>query len=575
MSIVLVDFCKAKNIQHLATMIGCEDQLIDGLLASESREEFYCKLHIPKKNIKRLSAFREVWKAKSIELAKAQKSLLRCFENFAKTKLDGRYPHPASHGFISKRSIITNARVHVGRKYLLRLDIHEYFNSISSQAIFEFLRKIGIGEVVANGITALTTINNSLGQGINTSPLFANLVSLDLDEELNQLASEFKCLYTRYADDLSFSGENEVPPKDRIQAVLTKYGFRLSPDKCKYSKNGQAHFVTGLSISNSNGPFVPKKFKHRLRQELHYAEKYGIQGHSDRTNYFSVMQCINSIDGRINFLKSVEPQRGLMLRTRWYEILSKEDLLPNYKYAVERVFLRKVSFYVDETVFKLGKNSVMGLALVITELPEKIRASLEEITQKLLADPYVVGDKEALQEKGLHFTENSDDMRLKAVQEISKLPFQAYVAYKTLDDKNDSAEYKKTYLELLKILVSERLGNDFSSKCSISIEQNPQINKTEIKTVFTNTIDELKVMKTITSEECPTKLDVNVVGKTDKCLALADYTLGAIRYYLTKPDTDYLRAWFERLRDHVRLIYDLDNQKRYTRKNPLVSNLEQ
>jgi RNA-directed DNA polymerase len=339
MTNILVDFGNAQNIKHLATMIGCDDRLINDLLASETKKEFYIKRHIPKKNknMRQSGAFREVWEADSLELAKAQKSLLRCFEDYATNKFDGKYPHPSSHGFIPKRSIITNARVHLGSKYLLRLDIHEYFNSISSEALSTFFTNIGLHKDVANGITALTTIDNCLGQGINSSPLFANLMCLDLDEELGQLASEYDCHYTRYADDLAFSGDRNVPPIDRIKSVLRKSGFRLSPDKRKYSKNGQAHFVTGLSISNKNGPFVPKKFKHRLRQELHYAEKYGIKDHSNRTNYFSVMQCINSIDGRINFLKSVEPNLGFKLRALWYEILSKEDLSPDYQYAVKRV----------------------------------------------------------------------------------------------------------------------------------------------------------------------------------------------------------------------------------------------
>jgi hypothetical protein len=147
------------------------------------------------------------------------------------------------------------------------------------------------------------------------------------------------------------------------------------------------------------------------------------------------------------------------------------------QYAVKRVFTRTVSFYLDETVFELGSKSVMGVALIITELPNEIRASLEEITQRLIADPFVVGNKSALQSNGLHFTENSDDMRLRAFEGIAKLPFQAYVAYKNLNNKNDSAEYKDTYLELLKTLVNERLGNDFSSKCSIYIEENSKITR--------------------------------------------------------------------------------------------------
>ena len=432
MSITVVDFREAKNITQLAVKIGCDEALIYELLNSENPKEFYYEIALPKKNKKRKEECRTVWRAATSELANVQKTLLKKFEDFV-LDIDEKYPHAACHGFVSGRSIASNARVHLGKKFLLRADITNFFESITSKMLMRFLESIGMNETVSEGIVALTTVNGYLGQGINASPLFANLICLELDDALEKMAGKYNCCYSRYADDLSFSSDDDLflirdELKDELSSELKKHQFELSESKFRISKNGQAHFVTGLSISDPNGPHVPKKFKRKLKQELYYMKKYGIQNHSIAVGYSAIDHCLNNIDGRINFTKSIEPELGSQMKEIWHDLLEKEGLWPDYQNTNHKIYhIRFGHCFIDESVFEMEDGTkALALALVFTDNPEKVSNSISELEEQIALDDYSTADKKKLHKKGFHFAEDHPDTCTKLVEKMSELPIQSY-----------------------------------------------------------------------------------------------------------------------------------------------------
>lgn len=202
---------------------------------------------------------------------------------------DTLYTLPATdhaHGFVPGRSIVTNARLHVGRQWVVTLDIKDFFPSITSRQVRTALDGLGREPEVLSAITRLLTRHGRLPQGAPTSPHVANLVAEELDHRLARSASGRGWIYTRYADDLTFSGDS--PPKglvDEVEALLSDHGFRAARGKTRVMGRDQRQGVTGLVVNDRVR--LPKPQRRRLRAMLHQAEIIGdaaaldpvLQGH--------------------------------------------------------------------------------------------------------------------------------------------------------------------------------------------------------------------------------------------------------------------------------------------------------
>lgn len=122
--------------------------------------------------------------------------------------------HPAATGFERGRSIVDNARPHVGRQLVVKMDVVDFFPNTSAVRIEHYFRRIGWSRRVAAELTRLTTEDGALPQGAPTSPRLSNLVNHGLDARLAGLARSFGACYTRYADDITFSFGNEARTHD-------------------------------------------------------------------------------------------------------------------------------------------------------------------------------------------------------------------------------------------------------------------------------------------------------------------------------------------------------------------------
>lgn len=190
-------------------------------------------------------------------------------------------PSPV-HGFIPKRDIFTNARPHLPSKNLMVLDIKDFFPSIKQKQIRHIFKELGFPVKVTNRLTGLCTLEGRLPQGAPTSPALANIIFSPFDIEIINVAKEWDCEYTRYADDLIFSGNMKFTKKDmlRIVKLIEEAGFHINAKKSRIIGSGGRQIVAGLVVNEKGLP--PRNKRMKWRATFHQAslnpEKYRGDG---------------------------------------------------------------------------------------------------------------------------------------------------------------------------------------------------------------------------------------------------------------------------------------------------------
>ena len=204
--------------------------------------------------------------------------------------------HGKSHGFLAGRSIATNAAAHVASKIILKVDLKDFFPTVTFRRAKGIFRKAGYRDQVAtlmalicteapreiverDGKTYYVALGpRCLPQGAPTSPAITNTLCLRLDRRLTALATKLGWRYTRYADDLTFSLPEAHKEKPRLGALLGSIGrvandegFRVHPSKTRIARSGQRQKVTGLVVNGSGAPRVPRALKRQIRAAIHNA----------------------------------------------------------------------------------------------------------------------------------------------------------------------------------------------------------------------------------------------------------------------------------------------------------------
>ncbi|MEU7868148.1 reverse transcriptase family protein [Dactylosporangium sp. NPDC049140] len=285
-----------------------------------------------KSSAERLRHYRYTWIGS--RLIEAPKPALRGLQRRLLDELLGRVPvHPAAHGFVPGRSVHTFAAPHAGRALVVRLDLAAFFPSIAVRRVYGLFRTIGYPEPVAHTLAALCTTSTPfdvarsavlraphLPQGAPTSPALANLCVFRLDRRLTGLAAAFGARYTRYADDLAFSGSFRPSPLiEAVTAVVADEGFRVNPAKTRVRGRGDRQRLAGLVVNDS--PAVARAEYDRLRAVLHSAARDGLEaanrdGHPDFAAHLA---------GRIAWVGAGRPARAAKLR-ELYRAVAATDL---------------------------------------------------------------------------------------------------------------------------------------------------------------------------------------------------------------------------------------------------------
>ena len=180
------------NFHHFAAIFSFPPSLLGAMI--NEPEAFYRSFVIPKK-----TGGSRVIEAPYPTLLIIQQWLLKNILHNVKMS-------DSAHGYIQLRSIVTHAKNHVLQDKLLKIDIKKFFPSISSRRIYTIFRNMGYSKSISYIFTNICCKNNELPQGAATSPYLSNVVMLELDRQLSATANEANLIYSRYADDLAFSG---------------------------------------------------------------------------------------------------------------------------------------------------------------------------------------------------------------------------------------------------------------------------------------------------------------------------------------------------------------------------------
>jgi RNA-directed DNA polymerase len=242
-----------------------------------------------------------------------------------------------------------NAERHNAAKWLVKLDITDFFESISERQVFHVFSAIGYPALLAFHLTRLCTkvavrslkyrkrrwktrafgrygfhANRFLGhlpQGAPTSPMLANLVCVALDKEMQSLADRFNCTYSRYADDIVFSALSMTRAVAteviRLASVIAgNFGFSRNRQKTHVATPGSRRIVTGLLVDGSE-PKLTREFKQTICIHLYHARTKGIHGHCARRGFRSLLGFKAHLDGLIKYAEHIEPAFGSACRTEF------------------------------------------------------------------------------------------------------------------------------------------------------------------------------------------------------------------------------------------------------------------
>jgi RNA-directed DNA polymerase len=222
----------------------------------------------------------------------APMQLLKELQSAVAALLETKYkPRSCVYGYVKERNILGNAKRHEGKRWVLRIDLKDFFPSINFGRVRGMLlaKPFEFNEEVATTVAQLCCHENELPQGSPASPTISNIICRGLDHDLLKLAIANKCHYTRYCDDIVFSTQLKLFPKvlaiqrdgkivvgERLLATIVENGFVVNEEKVHLRSRMQRQIVTGLIVNDRAN--VPRKLTRELRMVLHLWRKLGSSG---------------------------------------------------------------------------------------------------------------------------------------------------------------------------------------------------------------------------------------------------------------------------------------------------------
>lgn len=221
--------------------------------------------------------------------------------------------HPAATGFRCKMSISDNVRPHLGKPYVLKTDIHDFFGSIRSLRVRKMFENMGYPSKIARVLAALCCVRRCLPQGASTSPALSNIISYEMDKKLAALATEYNLVYTRYADDLTFSGD--VFPAQQIlpliKQIIREEKFEINHKKTRFLSGHKRKIITGVSISSGVKLTIPKAKKREIRKNVHFILTKGLAEHQRRIGSHDPAY-LKRLIGTLCYWRSIEPDNAYL-----------------------------------------------------------------------------------------------------------------------------------------------------------------------------------------------------------------------------------------------------------------------
>lgn len=221
---------------------------------------------------------------------------LKAFQSWVlRSILDKLSSSEHSKGFEKNTSILDNASPHVGSNYVLTIDLEDFFPSIKVEKVYSIFYSIGYNKLISSVLASVCTFDGRLPQGAPTSPKLANLICAKLDARLYGYAGPRGIVYTRYADDITFSAQTAqriYKAKAFINTVIVDEGFSVNNRKTKISGTQRQKRITGLIVSEHHAGIGRQKYR-EMRVKLH--------------RFFSgIDHDVNHINGMLAFIYDVD-----------------------------------------------------------------------------------------------------------------------------------------------------------------------------------------------------------------------------------------------------------------------------
>lgn len=286
------------------TLSGSDDELRKKFLALTTRVSVAQLLDVPLKQLtyhlyivndsKRYTKFTAAKKSGGIREIQAPATALKIIQRKLNQVLQTVYEiRKPVHGFVNDRSVVTNARLHVGARFILNIDLKDFFPSINFgrvQGTF-MARPYRIPNEAATVLAQICCFKKCLPQGAPTSPIVSNMVCATLDAQMQKLAQRYNCLYSRYADDITFSTGVKTFPKSlartiaghtgtevvigaELASALKTSGFEVNPRKTRLQTTSSRQEITGITINEF--PNVTRKYLKGIRAMIHAWDKFGL-----------------------------------------------------------------------------------------------------------------------------------------------------------------------------------------------------------------------------------------------------------------------------------------------------------
>lgn len=275
--------------------------------------DFYDIYKIPKKS----KSYRQICSAKS-ELALYQKYILNNILNNIS---------PDSHAMAYRKgiSVKDTAKEHIGKNIVVKIDIKDFFHSVTEKMVYKvFDRNTSYEKSLKMLFTKLCTVDNHLPQGACTSPALANLAFKSIDEEISELCNKQRISYTRYSDDMYFSGQGFNPYEliYSVKGILYRNKFSANDEKTSIYYQGVQQRVLGICVNNKLQ--MPKEYRKHIRQEMYYIKKYGVKEHvlhlPNKNEYIDKLGRVQKVEylrrlySRIQYVLFINPNDKEMLK---------------------------------------------------------------------------------------------------------------------------------------------------------------------------------------------------------------------------------------------------------------------
>lgn len=309
---------------QLASLLSVQDSFLTYVLYNLKPANQYTRFSIPKKNGGVRQIFAPTDKLKTLQ-SNLSVLLLDCIDEINKShqKKNKEYKPTLSHGFVRERSIITNAMMHLNKKNVLNIDLNNFFDSFNFGRVRGYFIKnhhFQLEPDVATVIAQIACHDNKLPQGSPCSPVITNLITHFLDISLALLAKRHSCIYTRYADDMTFSTREALFPVEimreedgdyiagkKLRREIKRAGFSINEKKTRIQYRDSRQDVTGLVVNNK--PNVKKDYWRAVKAQCHYLFSMG--------NFLEDGEVgnINQLEGRLNFIDQIDHFNRLRQKT--------------------------------------------------------------------------------------------------------------------------------------------------------------------------------------------------------------------------------------------------------------------